>query len=129
MLDEPGSPIALELWSAATRVYSSQVAYPELRAAIAAAGRAGRFGRRRLPVLVRAVDELDAEIDTIAVDEQLARHAGELAQRHALRGFDAIHLAAALTAHSERLVVVTWDRSLADAAHEAGCMVAPADVG
>jgi predicted nucleic acid-binding protein len=127
VLDEPGSATALELWSAATRVHSSQVAYPELRAAVAAAGRAGRFSARRLRAIVRAIDELDAEIDTIAVDEGLARHAGELAQRHALRGFDAIHLAAALSAHSDRLVVVTWDRGLADAANAAGCMVAPAE--
>lgn len=126
MLEEPGSDLADELWLGAGRVHSSQVAYPELRAAVAAACRAGRLPTRRLPAIVRAIDELDAEIDTIAVDEGLARHAGELAERHALRGFDAIHLAAALSAHSDRLVVVTWDRALADAASEAGCMVAPA---
>lgn len=126
MLDEPGSPVALELWSGATRVYTSQVAYPELRAAVAAACRAGRLSARRLRDVVRAVDALDAEVGTIAVDEALAHHAGDLAQRHALRGFDALHLAAALSAYSERLVVVTWDRALADAAHAAGCAVAPA---
>lgn len=59
------------------------------------------------------------------VDLTLARHAGELAQRHALRGYDAIHLASALSLDDPNLVLVTWDRDLSSAARAAGRAVAP----
>ena len=54
-----------------------------------------------------------------------ARHAGELAQRHELRGYDAVHLAAAVTVRSADLVVVTGDNDLARAAR-VGLLVAHA---
>ncbi|HET8536300.1 MAG TPA: PIN domain-containing protein, partial [Solirubrobacteraceae bacterium] len=59
------------------------------------------------------------------VDEALTRHAGELADARALRGYDAVHLASALALGVEDTIVVTWDRDLSDAAHAAGLAVAP----
>lgn len=61
----------------------------------------------------------------VAVDDALAREAGALAQRHALRGADAVHLATAL-ALGDDVLVVTWDAELARAAQECGCATAPA---
>lgn len=98
--------------------------YPEARAAVAAARRGGRIDDRTLR---QAVDELDAlygELSVIGVDDALARDAGALAERHRLRGYDAVHLASALSVSDAGLVVATWDRDLADAALACGRTVA-----
>jgi hypothetical protein len=39
------------------------------------------------------LEDLYAELRTVAIDEPLARHAGDLAAEHGLRGYDAVHLA------------------------------------
>lgn len=59
------------------------------------------------------------------VDERLARTAGELAERLALRAYDAVHLAAALDIAEIDILMVTWDQDLAAAARAAGLSVAP----
>jgi predicted nucleic acid-binding protein len=61
----------------------------------------------------------------IGVDWQLAVSAGEVAERHALRGYDAVHLATALSVDDADLVLVTWDQDLAHAALSAGRSVVP----
>jgi predicted nucleic acid-binding protein len=78
--------------------------------------------------LRRAVSELDrfyAELTVLELDGPLARLAGELAERHALRGYDAVHLASALSVGDPELVLVSWDRELAAAAGAAGLNTAP----
>lgn len=62
----------------------------------------------------------------LGVDEALARRAGELAFEHALRGYDAVHLASALALGAAETILVTWDRDLSSAAVAAGIAVAPA---
>ena len=123
---EDGSDVADELWAAADVKLASHLVYPEARAALAAASRAGRIDDRGLR---RAISDLDAatcSMFLVGVDEPLAREAGRLAQEHALRGYDAVHLATALSGEDRQLVVVTWDRELASAALRCGCPVAPA---
>jgi predicted nucleic acid-binding protein len=58
------------------------------------------------------------------VDAQLARDAGELAERLALRGYDAVHLARAISADGP-VTLVTWDADLRSAAEQNGCAIAP----
>jgi hypothetical protein len=115
VFDEPGSDIAAELWDRAERVASSQLIYPEARAAAAAAHRGGRIDARTLRSAVRSIDELCEELDVIGLDAALARAAGELAEQHALRGYDAVHLASAIAIEAPDLVMATWDRGLAAA--------------
>lgn len=106
---------------------SAQLVYPELRAGVAAIHRAGRIRARRYRATVEEVDELHADLDVIALDDQLARTAGDLAERHALRGYDAVHLASALAIDVPgELIVATWDEELAAAAVAEGRMVVPA---
>jgi len=56
----------------------------------------------------------------IALDERLARDAGDLAQRYALRGYDAVHLASALGVEDPQALLATWDRDLSRAAEMTG---------
>lgn len=48
------------------------------------------------------------------------RDAGHLAEHFGLRGYDAVHLAAALAVNDDDVVLVTGDRELATAARAAG---------
>lgn len=125
VFDEPGSELAAELWDRAESVVSSQLIYPEARAAAAAAHR----GRRITPAtLRRAVDrigELYTELDVIGLDPELAHAAGDLAEVHGLRGYDAVHLATALSIDAGSMLFTTWDCDLAHAAAAAGCSVSP----
>ena len=61
----------------------------------------------------------------IGVDGDLARSAGELAVEYALRGYDAMHLATALSIDDENLLLATWDQELAQAALNTGRAVVP----
>jgi predicted nucleic acid-binding protein len=108
-------------------VTSSRLLYPEARAAAAAIDRAGGTRTRRLPATVEEIEALHADLEVIALDDVLARAAGDLAERHALRGYDAVHLASALAIDvPDDLVIATWDADLAAAAVAEGRMVVPA---
>jgi predicted nucleic acid-binding protein len=122
---EEGSDVADELWGAAELKIASQLMYPEARAALAAASRAGRINSRGLRRAVSDLDAATSSMSLVGVDETLARDAGRLAEEHALRGYDAVHLATALSGGDHELVVVTWDRDLARAALRRGRSVAP----
>lgn len=125
MFDEPGSELAAELWDRAESVVSSQLIYPEARAAAGAAHRGGRLTSATLRRAVDTIDGLCAELDVIGLDAALARTAGDIAEAQGLRGYDAVHLATALSVDAEAMLLATWDGDLARAAVAAGCSVAP----
>ena len=125
MFDEPGSELAAELWDRAASVVSSQLVYPEARAAAAAAHRRRRITSTTLRRAVDRIDELCTELDVIGLDPDLAHSAGDLAEAHGLRGYDAVHLATALSVESDSMLLATWDGDLARAALTAGCSVSP----
>jgi predicted nucleic acid-binding protein len=124
IFDEPGSELAVELWDRADVLVSSQLVYPEARAALAAAERAGRIDAPTHVSAVATLEDLYAQLRTVAVDEPLARHAGDLAAQHALRGYDAVHLACALQLHGEDILLATWDKALNAAARATGRLLA-----
>jgi predicted nucleic acid-binding protein len=97
--------------------------YPEARAAAAAAERSGRIGARTLRRAVRTINGLYAELRVIGVDARLVEAAGELAERHGLRGYDAVHFASALAIGEPELVLATWDHDLQGAAAACGYTV------
>jgi hypothetical protein len=125
VFDEPGSELAAELWDRAASVVSSQLIYPEARAAAAAAHRRRRITSTTLRRAVDRIDELCTEFDVIGLDPDLAHSAGDLAEAHGLRGYDAVHLATALSVESDSMLLATWDGDLAHAAVAAGCSVSP----
>jgi predicted nucleic acid-binding protein len=106
---EEGTDVADELWAAADLRVASHLVYPEARAAIAAAFRAGRIDRRGLRRAVSDLNAATSSMSLVGVDETLAREAGRLAEEHALRGYDAVHLATTLSGEDRELLVITWD--------------------
>jgi predicted nucleic acid-binding protein len=124
IFDETGSELAVELWDRAAILVSSQLLYPEARAALAAGARGGRIGESEHLSAVATLEDLYAQLRTVAIDEPLARHAGDLAAQHALRGYDAVHLACALQLHGDDILLATWDNALNAAARATGQLLA-----
>jgi uncharacterized protein len=121
---EDGSDLAADLWGSAYPAASSILAYPEGRAALAAARRLDRLGKKAHREALTAFEELFGDLVAVGVDEGLAVRAGEHAEDLGLRGYDAVHLATALELGDEEVVLVTWDRDLARAAERVGLGVA-----
>ncbi len=130
MIDEPGRETVLDLWDAAEVVATGRLAYPEARAALAAAHRIGRLTDSALAESTLALDVISDGLTIIDLDAALAKEAGDLAEVHALRGYDAVHLASALAlaSASGEVVLATWDKRLHLAAAASGLHVAPATV-
>ena len=129
LVEEPGSRRAARLWDEAERVVSVRLVYAEARAALAAAVRAGRLRRRQLAGLVQDLELLYGQLDRVAVDDALVRRAGVLAEEHALRGYDAVHLAAAERIADTETVLASGDRDLCHAAHALGLAVSDTSAG
>ena len=123
IVNEVSTELCNRVWNDSTRVVCARLLYPEARAALARAERMGRLDRSQLREAVAELDSIITEVDHIEVTATLAQEAGELAKAHGLRGYDAVHLAAAEAVHDGDLVLVTGDSSLAAAARAIGLAV------
>jgi uncharacterized protein len=123
IIGEASTDLCNRVWNESSHVVSVRLLYPEARAALAKAERMGRLSGTQLAAAVVELDTIITEIDHIEVSETLARRAGELAQAHGLRGYDAVHLAAASAVADSDVVLVTGDSDLANAAHLIGIAV------
>jgi predicted nucleic acid-binding protein len=111
VLSEQGLEVATAAWQRAEFVVASAVIYPEARAATAAAVRHRRVKRA---VAAAHLEFLVGEMDFVEPARDLLWHAGDLAERHRLRGYDAVHLASALRVAPD--VMVAADVRLLNAA-------------
>jgi predicted nucleic acid-binding protein len=96
-VEEEDSASVERIVEAADRVSSSRIAYAEIRAAVAAAWRAGRLAEQSHRALVQAFDGDWRRYIRVSPSEAVIRLAGNLAEKHGLRGYDAVHLASALS--------------------------------
>ena len=117
---EDGSDEVRQDLSDCAAATTSAVAYAEARAAFA---RRRRDGTLSAAVFRAAKRDLDADWPQYLVVEPsvtLCRSAGELAERHALRGFDSLHLATFLQvvqdSRSSEVRFSSFDRALNRAA-------------
>jgi predicted nucleic acid-binding protein len=78
------------------RVATCVLAYAEARATFARLQRAKRIGDSDLRRVAAELDRDWAAYQVIDITESLVRHAGTLAESHALRAYDAVQLASAL---------------------------------
>jgi len=124
IVEESGSRNAGRIWDAADHVTSVRLAYAEARAAFAQAERMGRLAPADLRIALEVFEGLYRQLDLLEVDDFLVRRAGELAQDYALRGYDAIHLAAAERVNDDATVLVAGDGALCVAAQVLGLAVA-----
>lgn len=123
MISEPGSDLAQEFWTGQYERASSVLIYPEGMAALAAARRGNRLTQRLHRKATESFAHFYRELVAIGIDERLTVEAGGLAADLALRGYDAVHLATALSIAETDVAMVSWDRDLARAASEVGIPV------
>ena len=124
MRGEPQAEIAGGLARGADQVVTSILSYAECRAAIAAAVRTTRMRKRDGRLAVSTLNQLWPSLHRVAATEAVVQTAGELAERQALCGFDAIQLASALVL-GRTVTLACWDRHLVRAAREEGLTVRP----
>jgi len=126
---ERGSAMVRGWVDNAQRVVTACITYAEARAALA---RGRRIGALTPADLHRATTELDTDwhgFESIDVHEVLALRAGRLAAQHGLRGYDAVHLAAALAVrpHEGDYLFGSFDDRLNHAAAMEGIRLSPRD--
>jgi len=125
LVEEPGTALAVALWDGCDAALSSRLAYPEVRAALAAAHRNRDLDANGLVQAEENWDLFWRATRPVELTAAIALHAGELAKTHSLRGADAAHLASALAISDRSLIVVAWDRRLHAGALAADLGVAP----
>lgn len=126
LVDEQGSDLAAALWDGCDTAISSRLAYPEVRAALAAAARSQRLTPVDHTRAEAMWEEYWAATRAVDLSGPVARHAGKLTVRHALRGSEAVHLASALAVGARDTVLAVWDQRLQASGKAAGLRTAPA---
>ena len=122
LLDEDGSAGADAVWDAADVLASAVTVVVEARAALAAAERRGRLTAVEHRAAKVGLLELFEEVAFVEITDDLIAQAADLAEHESLRGYDAVHLAAALMV--EATVLTSADVGLCDAAARRGLHVA-----
>jgi predicted nucleic acid-binding protein len=122
LVSEPGSDEAVRVWGTAGVLVASTLLYPEVRAAVARARRDDRLSSRGAKETVALVHDLVDHIGFVAATDSLLWRAGDLADKHGLRGFDAVHLASAAHVGPDT-TLVTADFAMATAARAEGMAV------
>lgn len=105
IVEEPGSAISLDVWEGAVRIVSTQLLVVETHAALNQAHRLGRLGASELDRSRALAGRLLEHIDLMEVSRTLVAEASHLTGRFPLRGFDAVHVAAAARFTGEAVMV------------------------
>ena len=98
---ERGSDLLKSRWVTLDRIFTSRVAYAEIHAALARKARDGELSRDSFRTAAAAFEHEWLAYDHILVDEATLKDVRSLVRRHSLRGFDAVHLSAALWLREE----------------------------
>lgn len=112
LIDEPTSEACGVLWDSAEHVTTTRLTYIEAAAALAQAERTRRISVAHARDARAVLDELWPAVDVIELDPQLMSMAATFAAIHRLRGHDATHCAAAVTANDAQLVAASGDGRL-----------------
>ncbi len=120
LISESGTPQASRLWEKSDHVVSSRLLYVETAAALAQAKRMRWIDDTTHGEAMTSLEQLLSAFDVVTVDDRLIRRAAILAHDLGLRGYDAVHCAAAEQLASPELVVAAGDRMLLQVCRELG---------
>jgi hypothetical protein len=115
LVTESSSESCRRFWDDADVVVSSMLTYVEAAAALAQALRLERLTEKQHGDALRVLDELWPQIDVVEIDEPLVSRVAGLAHELGLRGYDAVHCAAAEQLNEDQLVAAAGDRRLLEA--------------
>jgi len=119
-VEEEASSRVADLVRSSKVTGTSLIAYAEARAAFARRFRENAFTPGGYKRLTFSFDEDWDNYLIVRVTKELVRQAGDLAEKHGLRGFDAIHLSSAVTLRKElstRIIFSCFDEKLQSASH------------
>jgi predicted nucleic acid-binding protein len=122
VIDEDGSDRAGTIWTSADTVVSVALIIVEARAALAGARRGGRLTAKQHAEAKAELGVLLADLHIVEPTEQLIAAAADSAEAEGLRGYDAVHLAAAVLV--EATLLTSADAELCAAAQRRGLHVA-----
>ncbi len=122
IINEVGSDHAVTIWTSADTVASVSLITAEARASLGAAKRGQRLTNRQHAAASKELDALLAGLHIVQATEDLIADATELAENEALRGYDAVHLAAALRVGAT--ILSSADTDLCAAAERQGLHIA-----
>lgn len=122
IIEESGSDAAAVIWDQANVLAAARILYVEARAALATARRGGRLTTRQHHDAVASLDALWTQVSIVEISEDLIAKAVDLAEKHPLRGYEAVHLSAAILVGAD--VLTSADRHLCVAGREEGLHVA-----
>lgn len=117
---ESGTPTALRLWDQAESRLSSRLIVVEAAAAAAMGRRLGRLTEDEHAAVQEDVWRHATNMTLIDAFGDVVNHAATLAVEHALRGYDAMHLATAMLVQARDVVFASADQKLLHAAHAEG---------
>jgi predicted nucleic acid-binding protein len=121
--EEEGSERVRHGVRAADLIATSLMAYAEMRSALARRSRNSEISRPAFTRCRRNFERDWQRLNRLPIDELLVRKAGELAEQHALRALDALHLASAdslQTALRDGVTFACFDSRLNGAAEAQG---------
>jgi len=120
LVAEPGSLACRRFWDDADEVVSCRLLFVEAASALAQAHRLKRLTRAEHDRALALLRAMWNEIDVIEIDQSLVGAAAGLADRLALRGYDAVHCRSAEQLMADDMVAASGDRRLLDAWRELG---------
>lgn len=125
---EAGSQEVMELVRLAEMVGTAVISRAEVSAALAKAVRVGSLPQEEAEAALNRFVHDWANLVRVQITETLVASAASLAWKRNLRGYDAVHLAAAITwreALQEPVTLAVYDRDLWRSASEEGFSVFP----
>lgn len=122
IVDEPGSDTATLIWDTADTLSTIRLTLVKAHATIAAATRAGRLTASQHRAALVELDGLWTSLAVVEVTAEIVERACTLGERQALRGYDAVHLSAAVETRAD--VLSSADARLCAAAAAIGINVA-----
>jgi predicted nucleic acid-binding protein len=128
---EPGSAEVGDALARAEIVGTALVSRAEVAAALGKAARVGALTQEEAAACLQRFREEWLDLMRVQVTEMVVTRADTFAWEHGLRGYDAVHLAAASTwqdALGEQVTFSTFDRRLWETAKRVGMALHPADL-
>jgi predicted nucleic acid-binding protein len=128
---EAGSKEVGHLVTSADVLGTSLVTRAEVGAALAKAARSGALSQEQGRVALHVFRAQWSDLARLQIRETTVARADTLAWQHGLRGYDAVHLAAALLwqeAIAEPVTLATFDRQLWQSGQATGIAVWPEDL-
>jgi uncharacterized protein len=128
---EIGSAEVAQVMAQADVKATAIISRAEVSAALAKAARVGTLSREEAGAALQVFRAEWKDLPRIVLIEAIVLRADEQAWEHGLRGYDAVHLAAATfwqDTMGERVMLATFDRLLWQASEKAGLAVWPTDL-